>query len=136
MSAICFITTCMGRLAHLQQTLGSMTAQPGASCIVVDYSCPDHAGDWVEQAYPAVRVVRVTGQSQFRASHARNQGARAASTPWLCFIDADVALDPSFTTSVLPLLRPGHYYKAQPFQKGLFGTFLCARSDFERVGGY
>ena len=43
MAAICFVTTCMGRLKALRHSLGPMLEQPGGSCVVVDYSCPDGA---------------------------------------------------------------------------------------------
>ncbi len=133
---ICFITTCMGRLDHLRQTLGTWVAQPGASCIVVDYSCPERCGDWVEQTYPQVQVIRVPGKSHFHLAHARNLGAREANAPWLCFIDADIALASSFTEAVLPLLRPGHFYRADPCETGLVGTVLCSRADFAGIDGY
>ena len=48
MAEICIITTCMGRLAHLRQSLPSFTAQPDTSVVVVDYSCPERSGEWVE----------------------------------------------------------------------------------------
>ena len=111
-------------------------AQPGASCIVVDYSCPERCGDWVEQTYPQVQVIRVPGKSHFHLAHARNLGAREANAPWLCFIDADIALASSFTEAVLPLLRPGHFYRADPCETGLVGTVLCSRADFAGIDGY
>ena len=49
----------------LRQTLGPMLDQPGGSCVVVDYSCPDGAGDWVEAHHPSAWVVRVPGQAGF-----------------------------------------------------------------------
>ena len=136
MAAICFVTTCMGRLAALRQTLGPMLDQPGGSCVVVDYSCPDGAGDWVEANHPSVRVVRVPGQSRFNASAARNIGARHVDAPWICFVDSDVVLEPGFTAALLATLEPGGFYRVWSDDRGLGGTFACARSDFERVGGY
>lgn len=136
MSEICLITTCMGRLAHLQQSLGAAAAQPGCSCIVVDYSCPEQCGTWVEAHYPQVKVVRATGQTAFNISRARNLGAAAAESRWLCFFDADVVLDPHFAGRILPSLQSGHYYGVLTEDEGLIGPIVCARSDFERVGGY
>jgi glycosyltransferase involved in cell wall biosynthesis len=136
MPEICFITTCMSRLAHLQETLPTALAQSRASCVVVDYSCPQHCGNWIEQTCRTVRVVRVPNRDRFSPAHARNIGAEAANAPWICFFDADVALDLSFTDAMLPRLRPGHYYRAHPYRDELCGTVICSRDDFARAGGY
>jgi glycosyltransferase involved in cell wall biosynthesis len=137
MARICFITTCMGRLASLRLTLARMVTQADSRCVLVDYSCPQRCGDWAAAAFPQVRVVREADQTTFSICRARNLGARAADTPWLCFCDADILLEPSFAAAVLPLLRPGHSYHPDVLDDtGLWGTFLCAREDFERVGGY
>jgi hypothetical protein len=80
-------------------------------------------------------VVRCPGQTVFNLSAARNAGAGVADAPWLCFIDADILVEPSFSASVLPLLRPGCYYRAETTAEGLLGTLICARADFERAGG-
>jgi GT2 family glycosyltransferase len=137
MAHLCFVTTCMGRLAALQRTLGPMLDQAGASSVVVvDYSCPDRAGDWVEANHPSARVVRVPGRSRFNASAARNIGARHADADWIGFVDSDVVLDPGFAAAVRPALAPGGFYRARSDDPGLGGTFVCARTDFERVGGY
>ena len=87
-------------------------------------------------SYPQVQVVRVKDRSRFQLTHARNVGAQAAKAPWLCFIDADVFMEPSFTETVLPLLRPGRFYKATAIDSGLCGTVLCPRDDFARIDGY
>lgn len=136
MSELCLITTCMGRLAHLQQSLGAAAGQPGCSCVLVDYSCPERCGEWVESKFPGVQVVRATGQTVFNISRARNLGAAAAQTPWLCFFDADVILDSRFAERILPTLQPGHYYGVPNEEEGLLGPNVCARSDFVQIGGY
>jgi hypothetical protein len=125
----------MGRLGALRQTLGPMLAQ-GGSCVVVDYSCPERAGDWVLAFHPSARLVRVPGQTRFNASRARNIGARHTTASWICFVDSDVVLAPGFSEAVLPALMPGGYYRAFSSDRGLGGTFICSRVDFERVGGY
>jgi glycosyltransferase involved in cell wall biosynthesis len=135
MTQLCFVVTCMGRLSFLKQTLGALCAQADCACVVVDYSCPERAGDWVEANYPQARVVRCPGQTVFNQPAARNAGARVADAPWLCFIDADILIDPGFSRTLLPLLLPGHYYRADTTGEGLLGTWICPRADFERVGG-
>ena len=126
MSDLCFITTCMGRLVPLEQSLPATLRQAG-SCFVVDYSCPQHSGDWVETRYPAARVIRVPDQASFCASAARNAGARHADAPWICFVDSDVVLAPEFSDVVAPMLAPGGYYRAFSSDRGLGGTFVCSR---------
>ena len=78
--ALTFVTTCMGRLRFLRETLPLLAAQPAAACVVVDYGCPDHCGDWVQANLPQVKVVRWPAASTFHAAHARNLGAAAAGT--------------------------------------------------------
>jgi glycosyltransferase involved in cell wall biosynthesis len=137
MGDLCLVTTCMGRLDKLRQTLGPMLAQDGGvPVVVVDYSCPDGVGDWVEANHPAARLVRVPGRSRFNASAARNIGAGHADAEWMAFVDSDVVLDPRFAAEVRRLLARGGFYRCQSDDPGLGGTFVCARDDFERVGGY
>lgn len=139
MGDLWIVTTCMGRLASLRQTLGPMLAQDElGGVVVVDYSCPEGAGDWASAEHPAARVVRVAGRSRFNLSAARNAGARAIgeAAGWIAFVDSDVVLDPAFAATVRPTLAPGGFYRARSAEPGLGGTFVCARADFERVGGY
>jgi hypothetical protein len=136
MAHLTFITTCRGRLSHLQESLPTFTAQPDTATIVVDYGCPDRSGDWVEERFPAVTVVRAGDPPRFELGRARNLGAAEATSPWLCFVDADILLDPAFSARVHPILKEGHYYQAKPRNIETWGTMICARADFERVGGY
>jgi GT2 family glycosyltransferase len=136
MAKLCYITTCKGRLEHLKQSLPSIAGQRGVSCIVVDYSCPEGAGDWVEAHFPQVRVVRVEGEPIFNRSRARNFGAAAADAPWLAFLDADVVLDPAFVGTVLTLLKRGYYYRPSPLFDQIAGEFIIHRDDFDAVGGF
>ncbi len=130
-----FVTTCMGRLRHLQQSLPRLVAQSGAMCVVVDYSCPESSGDWVEQNFPGVAVVRVGGEQFFQPSRAKNLGARQVRTEWLCLIDADILLEPDFCEVLLPMLRPGEFYRGPERGEGKFGTMFCQTEAFHSVGG-
>lgn len=134
--SIAFVTTCMGRLTHLQQTLPSMARQADCACVLVDYSCPERAGEWAGRHCPSVRVVRVDGAAGFNLARARNAGAAVCEADWLCFIDADVRVEPDFMDEVAGLLVPGAYYRPLPPDVPTWGTVIVARSDFERVGGY
>lgn len=133
---ISFITTCKGRLGFLQQSLPRMVAQADAEVIVVDYACPENAGSWVEEHFPGVRVVKVENVRYFVGAHARNLGAAQARAPWLCFVDADILLDPQFSRNLLPQLKAGHFFQAHPMPRQMVGTTVLRQEDFARVGGY
>jgi len=136
MAKLCYITTCMGRLAHLQQTMPRIVGQPDVDCVVVDYACPEGAGGWVAAHHPKVSVMRVEGETHFNASRARNLGAKAADAPWLGFFDADVLLSPDFANTVVPGLAPGHFYRADRLSAQTWGSIICHRDDFQAVSGY
>jgi hypothetical protein len=130
----------MGRLSSLTRSLPTFSRQPNSRVIVVDYSCPDGAGAWVEAHHPECRVVRVPGREFFHLSHARNVGFRAVApdADWVCFVDADVCLSPSFYEDVRPLLEPGRFavLPMHPKNKGLTGLILVSRADVSRCGGF
>jgi glycosyltransferase involved in cell wall biosynthesis len=136
MPDLCFITTCRGRLAMLKQSLPTFARQPGTSCIVVDYDCPEGTAVWVEENYPQVKVVRAGRQPRFELSRARNLGAAQADAPWLCFVDADICLADDFASTVLPLLEARHFFLAEPRGIESWGTCIAHRDDFNRIEGY
>ena len=86
------ITVSKGRLDHLKQSLPRMLGQGAAEVIVVDYSCPEGTGDYVEEHFPEARVVKVEGEAYFSNWKARNAGAAAATGDVLVFCDADTIL--------------------------------------------
>jgi glycosyltransferase involved in cell wall biosynthesis len=136
MPFITFVTTCRGRLNHLRETLPTFVRQPGAAVVVVDYSCPEASGDWVEANFPQVEVVRSAGNPRFELSRARNLGAARVRSPWICFIDADTRAEPAFSERVKPLLAPRRFYCAEPRSPEIWGTTICATQDFRDIGGY
>jgi glycosyltransferase involved in cell wall biosynthesis len=126
--AICFVVTCKGRLHHLRQTLPALVTQTGAECVVVDYDCPDHAYLWVSEHFPNVRIARVLDAPTFNLSRARNIGAMVAKAPWLCFIDADIALAGDFSVRVIPMLLADHFLSSAADALGcLWNSDLSAR---------
>lgn len=137
MAPLSVIVTCKGRLEHLRRTLPALVRNlAGAQIILVDYDCPQHAGDWAAVNAPDVEVVRVTDRPIFNLAKARNLGAARATAPWLLFTDADVEV----TAPLLPLLQAAmaedRVLLPDPRPPILFGTVAVARADFERVGGY
>jgi GT2 family glycosyltransferase len=136
MADLTCVTVCMGRLAFLRQTLGALAAQQGTRCILVDWSCPDHSGEWAALHHPYVNVLRLSGHATINVAAARNAGATLVETPWLGFVDADIVLDPTFAATLLPQLQRGCFYRPTPERIGLSGTFLCRHEDFVRAGGF
>lgn len=136
MPLLSIISTCMGRLEHLQRTLPTWLAQPDAEVMVVDWSCPDGSGDWVAASLPEAAVVRVPGRRHFNLSAARNAGAAAARGAWLCFVDADVQLTAGFGDVIRPLLDPDAFLTAQGGPHELMGTAVVPAAAFRDVEGY
>ena len=131
-----FVTTCKGRLEDLQNTLPRLVVQPKSRVVVVDYSCPQNCGEWVRENFPQVTVVEIPGKEVFDRCDAKNSGVRAANTPWICLIDADVELAPEFSDTVTAMLQPGSFYRSSHPGEGTGGTFIVHRDDFDRVGGH
>jgi len=136
MAFITFVTTCRGRLTHLRETLPSFVRQPDAAVTVVDYGCPEASGDWVEANFRQVEVVRSPESMRFELARARNLGAARVRSPWICFIDADTRVADDFCERISPLLDAGGFYNAGFRSLETFGTCVCAKADFERIGGY
>jgi len=136
MPLITFVTTCRGRLAHVRETLPLLVAQREAAVVVVDYGCPDGTGDWIEAHFPTVVVVRSPDAPRFEAARARNLGAAHVQSPWICFVDADIRVGAEFCTRVEPLLADTRFYLAEPRTGESWGTCICAKADFDFIGGY
>ncbi len=116
MSRIAFVTTCKGRLHHLKQTLPLLLAAGPDQIVVVDYACPDGTADWVKENYPQIDVVRVTDDPGWCLPRARNQGASQVDSGWICFIDADIKIDPSWVVWMQSSLEAGYFYRAAPIE--------------------
>lgn len=130
------ITTCKGRLHHLERSLPAMIAAGAAECIVVDYGCPDGAGDWVRRHHPEATVVTVSDDPGFNCSRARNAGAAIARGPWLAFLDADVLPDPGMFARIEPELRSGGFYVVDSGDNNTWGSCFVDQAAFWEVGGY
>jgi glycosyltransferase involved in cell wall biosynthesis len=134
------ITTCKGRLQHLQRSLPTFLAQPDAEVVVVDYDCPQGTGNWVRTHFPAARVERVSHAPIFNLSRARNIGARAARAPWLVFCDADNVLSDAFTPALAAYLAPNVFVR--PYRETGQGAIAvpfplaCEAGVYWTVGGF
>lgn len=140
MTSISFVTTCKGRLRHLQRTLPLLIAEYPEEIVVVDYGCPDGSGDWVQENFPLVKVVRVTDDDSFCAARARNLGAEHVTSQWICFIDADIQVSPGWVHWMKLNLDSRFYYRSEIVngarERDTWGTFICDRETFNTTGCY
>jgi hypothetical protein len=154
MIGLWIVVTCMGRRAFLEQTIASIRGveetAPLGYCLV-DFSCPDRAGDWLEAKYPddirsgATIVVRVEGREFFHKTEALNLGARAAieqGARHLCFADADTMFAPGAFAEIAArtggrrfLIASGEAGTGSSVPS-LTGLLVVASDDFVRAGGY
>lgn len=132
--------TCKARLEHVQQTLPKLINFKDTSVIFVDYGCPENSGLWVKKNYPSVNVINVTDDQKFCLARARNIGASHAHSPWLFFIDADILINSEMESWISSNLINNQIYRASLINgervKDTWGSFICPREIFEKIGGY
>lgn len=129
------ITTCMGRLDHLKESLPRMLEQPDSEVIVVDWSCPQGTGDYVAKHFPEARVVKVPGKEVFSNWAARNAGAAQAKGAVLIFCDADTVLQPDALQWVAERLKPGTFGHFDRKSTSKFNT-TGLRLGFNQLRGF
>lgn len=95
------VTTCKGRLEHLETTLPLMLNEFDR-VIVVDWGCPQGSGDWAREE--GASVIYKKHEEFFHASRARNFGARDVQTRKVCFLDADTMVFPGLAEEIEGLL--------------------------------
>lgn len=132
------VTTCMGRLDHLETTLPLML-EDFEHVIVVDWSCPQNSGDWAEKQ--GAEVVRVYDQRYFHMARSRNIGATRVKTRSVCFIDADTMIMGGVRTEVSRLLNLSTMVVAARTSQNadissLVGFLAVDIGQFWGVGGY
>ena len=145
------VVTCMGRLAHLRLSAPMAIAQRCATYCLVDYSCPQRTGAWVQGAFVAelaggqVRVVSCEGERFFHKTRALNAGARCAlesGARALCFADADTLFEPGSLARIRAELDSGgrfviaHRGRSGGDARSLTGLLALSSADFLRSGGY
>jgi hypothetical protein len=144
------VVPCMGRLRFLRTTAQRLLEQEGARYCLVDYSCPDGCGDWFEQTFAEhVRagraiVERVPGRTRFNKSHSHNAGAERAmraGAEFLCFLDADTAVQPGFQEWIGANASRDRFLIAGPGSDGagvrsMTGLLVVPARAFSAVGGF
>lgn len=132
------VTTCMGRLEHLQTTLPLMLSE-FERVIVVDYSCPQDSGHWAERE--GADVVYRRYQDVWNAPKARNFGAKEVYSDYVCFIDADTMIMPGTRVEIESLLNETNMVvasrNAQNIDVANLNGFIAVSMDnFKSVKGY
>lgn len=131
------IITCKNRLAHLRQSLLTLSDQKSIELIVVDYGCSEGTRDWVRNHFPGVKVVCVDDDPIFSLSRARNIGALHARGEYLMFSDVDVIIDFPIAKWISDNCIAGEFYSVDPRgDASLCGTAIINKNDFHSAGEY
>lgn len=128
-----FVVPCKGRLTNLRRTLPILARFRESECVVVDYDCPQQSGRWAKARFPNVNVVFVPPGVPWQLAKARNIGARAASAPFLCFLDSDYLVTPDFFAALAPHLSDDRFIITANREDGTAGFLVCPRSRFLEV---
>lgn len=144
------VTPCMNRLAFLRETAPRVLSRPEVGYCLVDYSCPDRCGEWLEAEFgAAVRegrcvVERIVGKTSFNKCEAHNAGAGRAigeGAEYLVFLDADTVLETGFFDWLLPQLEPKRFLIAARGPDGrdvpsLTGLLAVSAAAFAETDGF
>lgn len=154
---ISLVTTCMGRVHHLKETLPQNMAgnRPrngtDVEFVVLDYNSPDGLEEWIKtdpQMVDAMqsgflRYGKNDDVTRFHMSHAKNQAVRLATGDVVCNVDADnftgshfaQYLDHIFTDHPDTVLNPSRRLK-HAVGGGIWGRVAMTHSNFSILGGY
>ena len=132
------VTTCMGRLNHLEITLPLMLNEFD-SVIVVDWSCPQRSGEFALEL--GATVVFQPGQAYFSRSGARNLGAGLVDSDYICMVDADIMCMPGLKQEIASLIDDRTMVFSSRTKDGFdtpdtFGFIVCPTKSFQSVKGY
>lgn len=132
------VTTCMGRLSHLEVTLPYMLTAFD-KVVVVDWSCPDKSGEFAAGLGASVNYKY--GEKYFSGARAKNHGAKLVSTEYICFVDADSLCMPGLREQLDSLLAPDKMVFSALNSDGsdvndTVGFIACSTDAFWNVGGF
>jgi len=89
----------------LSSLLSSITQDD--EVLLIDNASTDGSADYVEQAFPRVRVVR--NQDNLGFGQANNLGARLAAGRYLAFLNPDTAVEPGWLEALIGVLEDTPY---------------------------
>jgi hypothetical protein len=138
----------MGRLEHLKLTLPLSLSHKAVEVLLVDYSCPERAGDWAERTFTTeiqagrLRIIRVRGRTEYHQAHAKNVSHMRAHGELLVNADADNFIDQTYFDKCVELFREPSIQIVQPAgdlqtaHSGMFGRLAIRRWAYHALGGY
>ncbi len=146
MLPITFVVPCKSRLDHLKLSLPRFLAT-GLSCIVVDYDCPEHSGDWATSSYPDaiksgnLHVHRVEKRERFCKPTAYNLGMRSAlalGASHVFFVDADTLVEPELGAWCGDHASETLFqvFELKPNKRDLYGGLLAPLRQLVACKGY
>ncbi|MCK9567886.1 galactosyltransferase-related protein [Candidatus Pacearchaeota archaeon] len=140
------ISTCKGRLNHIQRTATAFieSTPNDVGYLVVDYECPEHTGEWVRKNLDPSRAEALVMRAKpgvFHKTIALNAGSKYAISKmcaeYLLYFDADTIIRPGFINQISPLLRKDRFIIAEPTgEEDLTGLLVIHKSIFTVSGGF
>lgn len=141
---ISIIVPCKNRKRYLVRALPTMQRQKydDYEIVVVDYNCPQGTKEWVDSLgnFRTSCIKANVGINEWGLSAARNLGYKYAKGEYLCFLDADTILQPTFLSSCMStigegFMSGGRIHKTKEIWR-VSGCCIVSRKMFEEVCGY
>src|SRR4051812_45180579 len=148
---ISYCITCMGRRQHLERTLAENISMAASSnvrseFVLLDYSSPDGIGEFIAHEMSGslgegvLSYYRLEGAETFHMAHAKNIAHRLAARSYVCNLDADNLLLPSFAEHLAEALlgerKVAAFPRTDESYGGSSGRIALHRDHFETLGGY
>ena len=151
-----FIQTCMGRLAHVQESSKVLLSDPRIDglnnhYVLVDYFCPEKTGAWASEEYgDRVHVTNFEAlmprldnrEILFNKPIALNRGAVDAinvlGANYLVFLDSDTLVTPELLSFVFQNASPERFLIFEPDhdKRDLTGFLVVHKNPFMRIDGF
>ena len=135
---ISLIIPCKNRLDHLKECISGWLHQTytDIEVIIVDYNCPKKTGEWVNEYYPTVKVIRANvGIKDWNLCAARNLGIKNSYGEVLGIFDADTIMEPTFIQDCMNKLTEDNFLCGYPIGKA-HGCCVVHKKNMYAVGGY
>jgi hypothetical protein len=138
---ISVVTVSMNRTTHLLESAKRLSAiNSHNEHLIVDWSSKKEISRSELPEDPRIKLIRVSGESDWWLTRAYNFAVSMASNPVILKMDADVLLDKDFFNNndlhKNQVLTAQDIYGGWSSPAGLSGLFSLHRSDFDSIGGF